>query len=240
VLIVLHQQHSSPGRVGCWFRDRGFPLDIRRPRFGESLPKTLAHHAGAVIFGGPMSANDPDDYMKIETEWIGVALKEKKPFLGICLGAQMLARHLGASVSVHPDACVEIGYKDLEATVEGRSICAWPRSFYQWHREGFELPAGSTLLARSRGAFRNQAFLFGSAAVGVQFHPEITYAQVHRWTGYNPDRLWLKGAEPRDAQVRQHVQHGARVGRWLDDFLPAWLEGDLEARCCPTPAFCVR
>jgi hypothetical protein len=57
VLIVLHQENSNPGHVGQWLVRNGFRLDIRKPRFGEPLPETLADHCGAVIFGGPMSAN---------------------------------------------------------------------------------------------------------------------------------------------------------------------------------------
>ena len=64
VLIVLHQETSTPGRVGNALRALGHPLDIRRPRFGDPLPDTLDRHAGAVIFGGPMSANDPDPFVR--------------------------------------------------------------------------------------------------------------------------------------------------------------------------------
>ncbi len=95
VLIILHQESSTPGRVGNALRALGYALDIRRPRFGDSLPATMDGHSGAVIFGGPMSANDGDDYISREIDWIGVPLRENRPFLGICLGAQMLARHLG-------------------------------------------------------------------------------------------------------------------------------------------------
>ncbi len=102
VLIVLHQETSTPGRVGNALRALGHPLDIRRPRFGDPLPETLEGHAGAVIFGGPMSANDPDDYVRREIDWIAVPLREQRPFLGICLGAQMLAMQLGARVAPHP------------------------------------------------------------------------------------------------------------------------------------------
>src|SRR5271156_491000 len=101
VLIVLHQESSTPGRVGNVLRALGHPLDIRRPRFGDVLPETLDEHAGAVIFGGPMSANDGDDYVRREIDWIEVPLREQRPFLGICLGAQMLAMHLGARVAPH-------------------------------------------------------------------------------------------------------------------------------------------
>ncbi len=223
VVIVLHQPQSSPGHVGQWLVRNGYRLDIRRPRFGDALPETLENHAGAVIFGGPMSANDSDDYIKVETDWIGVALKENQPFLGICLGAQMLARHLGASVDLHPKDHVEIGYRPIEATSAARRICEWPETVYQWHKEGFEVPHGGCLLARAEGPFENQAFAFGEAACGVQFHPEITLAQVHRWTGYNPDRLELPGARPREEQIAAHYRHAPRVHRWLDVFMTTWL-----------------
>jgi GMP synthase (glutamine-hydrolysing) len=83
VLIVLHQEASVPGRIGNALRSLGYPLDIRRPRFGDALPETLVEHAGAVIFGGPMSANDPDDYVRREIDWIAVPLLEQRPFIGI-------------------------------------------------------------------------------------------------------------------------------------------------------------
>lgn len=223
VLIILHQEHSNPGHVGQWFRRNGHMLDIRRPRFGCPLPATLENHCGAVIFGGPMSANDTDDFIKAETDWIGVALKEKRPFLGICLGAQMLARHLGARVYTHPENEVEIGYYKLNTTDAGRARGPWPDYVYQWHREGFDLASGSELLASSDGAFPSQAFSYGPGAVGVQFHPEITHAQVHRWTGYNLHKLSAKGARPQSEHLSNHVLHGPRVHSWLDRFLSSWV-----------------
>src|SRR5688572_10159044 len=96
VLIVLHQETSTPGRVGNALRALGQPRDIRRPQSGDALPDTLDQHAGAVIFGGPMSANASDDYVRREIDWIEVPLREQRQFLGICLGAQMLAKQLGA------------------------------------------------------------------------------------------------------------------------------------------------
>jgi GMP synthase (glutamine-hydrolysing) len=68
LLVVLHQENSTPGRVGNALQVLGYGLDIRRPRFGDVLPETLDDHAGAVIFGGPMSVNDADDYIRREIE----------------------------------------------------------------------------------------------------------------------------------------------------------------------------
>src|SRR5690606_31468966 len=223
VLVILHQLHSNPGHVGHWLRMRGYTLDIRRPRFGDPLPETLEHHAGAIIFGGPMSANDPDDYIRLETEWIGVALKERKPFLGICLGAQMLARQLGARVYEHPEQRVEIGYHPIRPTPHARNFGNWPGRVYQWHREGFDRPRGATVLATADGPFENQAVIYGETAVGVQFHPEITYAMVKRWSGSHPQRLALPGAQDRPSQLSDHLAHGPNVRRWLDTFMPRWL-----------------
>lgn len=110
ILLILHQEHSSPGRVGQTLAKLGYPLDIRRPRFGDPLPETMEEHAGAAIFGGPQSANDNEEFVQREIDWIRVPLRDKKPYLGICLGAQMMARQLGARVYPHPQGHAEVGY----------------------------------------------------------------------------------------------------------------------------------
>jgi GMP synthase (glutamine-hydrolysing) len=222
VLLVLHQQHSNPGHVGQWFRLHGHDLDIRRHFDGQPLPDTLEQHCGAVIFGGPQSANDRHDYIRREIDWIGVALKERKPFLGICLGAQLLAHHLGARVDHCPHGSVEVGYHTIHPTDAGRRL-GLPTRVYQWHREGFDLPAGATLLAGANGAYPNQAFRLGPA-FGVQFHPEIMHIQVNRWSGSSPIRLMMRGARPRQEHIEGHLTEAPKVHRWLDSFLGLWVE----------------
>lgn len=220
VLLIVHQHASSPGNVGNWFRANGFPLDIRRPRFGDPLPETLAEYSGAVIFGGPQSANDNDDFIRRETEWISVALKEDKPFLGICLGAQMLALHLGSGVCAHPDGFVEHGYYPISPTPEGAAMMDWPACVYQWHREGFRVPAGSALLAQSK-LFGEQAFRYGSA-FGLQFHPEITHMMMNRWVTRSGYRLVMPGAKPGAMHHQDHMQYGPGQRQWLGRFLAQW------------------
>ena len=222
VLIVLHQEMSTPGRIGNALRALGHPMDIRRPRFGDPLPETLEHHAGAVMFGGPMSANDSEDYIRREIDWLAVPLKEQKPFFGICLGAQMLAKHLGARVSAHPEGRAQIGYYAVRPTAAGLALCdQWPDQVYHWHREGFELPAGCELLAEGDD-FPIEAFRSGSC-FGVQFHPDVTTAMIHRWTTRGHERLALPGARPRHDHFTWRAVHDVSERAWLKAFLDRWL-----------------
>jgi GMP synthase (glutamine-hydrolysing) len=230
VLLVLHQEHSTPGRVGNLLRQRGVRLDIRRPRCGDPLPKTLNGHAGAIVFGGPMSANDQDIVVGQEIDWLSVPLAEQKPFLGICLGAQMLARHLGAPVYFHPQGKVEIGYYPIRPTALGRTLIAhWPDHVYQWHREGFELPAGADLLAEG-DIFAIQAFRYGRTAFAIQFHAEVTHAMMCRWTTRGHARMEMPGAKQRAAHFADRPVYDLAIRTWLADFLDHWIALDDRAR----------
>jgi GMP synthase (glutamine-hydrolysing) len=223
VLAVLHQEHSTPGRIGHYLAKLGVPLDVRRPRFGDPLPDTLDQHAGAVIFGGPQSANDIDDFICREIDWIGVPLAEKRPFLGICLGAQMLAKHLGARVAYHPEGKAEIGYYPLRVTEQAHAVCGnWPDYVYQWHREGFELPHGADLLAEG-DIFRVQAMRYGAAAYAIQFHAEVTHAMMCRWTTRGHARMDMPGAKQRAAHFAERPIYDHAIRTWLATFLECWV-----------------
>src|ERR1700712_2938279 len=219
ILIVLHQERSSPGSVGQMLLQKGYDLDIRRPVLGDLLPSTLDDHGGAVIFGGPMSANDSEPYVKSEIGWLDVPLKEGRPFLGICLGAQMLVRHLGGKVQARDDEQAEIGWYPLHPTEKGRLLMRWPPMVYQFHREGFDLPHGAELLAKG-DAYPNQAFRYGANAWGLQFHAELTRVMMQRWVVHGAHRFILPNAQ----QGREHLE-----GRMLfDEALKSWLSEFLD------------
>lgn len=222
ILIVLHQETSTPGRVGIMLQQMGYALDIRRPPLGHPLPATLSDHAGAVIFGGPMSANDADEFVKREIDWIGVPLKENKPFFGICLGAQMLAKHLGGEVRPNEREFAEIGYYPLRPTEDGARLMDWPAMIYQWHREGFSLPAGAQLLATGE-EYPHQAMRVGENCYGVQFHAELTFAMVNRWTTRGAHRFELNGAQHRRQHIDGRYLHDGAVRKWLAEFLELWI-----------------
>jgi GMP synthase (glutamine-hydrolysing) len=223
ILAVLHQAHSVTGRVGQVLHNLGYSIDICRPACGDALPETLEAHDGAVVFGGPMSANDSDEFVCREIDWMAVPLEERKPLLGICLGAQMLARQLGAKVFCHVNGEVEVGYYPVQPTEAGLAIAPnWPSRMYQWHREGFDLPPGADLLAEGE-TFPVQAFRYGPAAYGIQFHPEVTHAMMCRWTVRGAARLSLPGAKPRAAHFADRAAYDWSIRSWLAAFMQTWL-----------------
>ncbi|THD49002.1 MAG: glutamine amidotransferase [Bradyrhizobium sp.] len=223
--MILHQGHSTPGRLGESLKRRGFDLDCRRPSLGDPLPATLTDHAGVVVFGGPMCANDEFDWIRREIDWMAVPLREGRPILGLCLGAQLLARHLGARVFTFSDRRGEVGYCELNPAPEADRLCVapFPRHVYQWHFDGFDLPHGARLLASAESDFPNQAFAFGPNAIGLQFHPEVTYSMMCRWTVLGAEKLERPGAQPRERHLEGWFRYDRAVAEWVDALLPAWL-----------------
>lgn len=223
VLLIVHQEHSDPGRVGQRLAQMGYELDLRRPCMGHDLPETMDDHVGTVVFGGPMSANDEHlPFIRAELDWLPLAVTSGKPYLGICLGAQLLSRAGGGTVAPHPDGLVEIGYFPVQATEHGRPLFPDEGHFLQWHREGYALPNGAARLAQGT-LFAEQAFRYDDHAYGIQFHPEVTLPMMERWTIRGAERLTLPGAQSREQILAGWQRHDAAVDRWLDGFLAHWL-----------------
>jgi GMP synthase (glutamine-hydrolysing) len=221
ILTIVHQEHSATGRVGELLIARGFALDRCCPSLGEPLPGSLEGHDGVVIFGGPMSANDEHlDGIRSELAWLPTALESGRPVVGICLGAQLIARALGARVGPRPDGLVEMGYYEVRPSRAGRSYFDGPTVFYQWHSESFELPRGSVHLAESDNCC-NQAFRYDHQVFGLEFHPEMTRAMVDRWSSSSDGapKLSRPGAQPREAHLEGYERYAAGSDRWLARFL---------------------
>ena len=225
-LLILHQARSRPGELGTKLFKRGYSLDIRRPALGEKLPETMNDHDLAIIFGGPMSVNDLNlDFIKYEIEWINVVLKSKKPFLGICLGAQMLIKNLGGIVKHNNEKSSKIGFFDIEPTPAGIDLFNDQKTFFYWHNEGFTLPSCCKLLAEGQ-EFKNQAFQC-NASYGIQFHPEVNFQLHFLWlyyvSLYAPKKLMVNGSQNIVKQIKLRVKHNRNISLWLDHFLDNYL-----------------
>ncbi|MEH6474699.1 MAG: gamma-glutamyl-gamma-aminobutyrate hydrolase family protein [Sneathiella sp.] len=224
ILLILHQAKSDPGRVGEVLRSLGYELDIRIPAIGHDLPKDPTEHHGAVIFGGPMSANDDhENYIRQETAYVERAISAEIPYLGICLGAQIMAKCLGGGVTRHPEGLMEIGYYKIEPTLAGTAYFDKHLHAYQWHKEGFDLPKDCTLLA-SGDSFPNQAYRHGKFAYGIQFHPEVTEAMNRKWLHKASHMLSEPGAQDAVSQLQSRLLHDREMNDWTWRFLRHWTE----------------
>lgn len=224
LLLVMQAQDASAGRCGRKLRESGYQLEFCYPQSGESLPTGMDGYAGAVVFGGPMSANDDGKLpgIRAQLDWIPQALASGQPFLGICLGAQLLARALGATVQPHPAGLAEIGYFPVNPTPAGQTMFDAPLHVYHWHHEGFELPAGADLLATGE-RFPHQAYRYGANAFGVQFHPEVNQRILEAWLVEGAKELDAPGAQSAAVQRDHHARHDAVLDRWFEGFLDVWL-----------------
>lgn len=225
-LIIVHQEHSSPGRVGEMLVARGYRLDRRCPNLGDPLPQDVSRYDAMVVFGGPQSAMDCHlPGIRAELDWLERhALPGSTPLLGICLGAQQIARVLGAKVGLRGDGLVEIGYKPIRATPHAPDFVPEDARFYQWHSETFEIPRDALHLAENDD-FRGQAFRWGGHAWALEFHPEMTREMIDRWctSQRGLQKLCLPGAQSHAEQITDFECHAAHTDRWLAAFIDRHL-----------------
>jgi len=224
-LFILHQKTSEAGDIANKLKIRGFNFEIRRPSLGDSLPTNLNNYSAIVVFGGPMSANDNNEFMNKEIDWIGQVLQSEVPFLGICLGAQILVKYLGCKVEKNPNEISEIGFYKIQPTENGIKMFQSQDVFYQFHTEGFELPSGCELLAKG-DIFTNQAFRYKNC-YGLQFHPEVNIYLHLKWLFLvlikKPHILFKKGAQNIFYQLWLRIKYNSSISRWLDNFLDNYL-----------------
>ena len=225
VLFILHQKTSVSGDVGKKFKQRGFVAEIVRPPLGDTLPNDLSKYSAVVIFGGPMSVNDDEEFIKNEIKWMKNVVNSKIPFLGICLGAQILAKYLGCEVVKNKNDLAEIGFFEIKPVGEGDQIFKNQNIFYQFHTEGFELPTTCQLLAKG-DIFKNQAFKYENC-YALQFHPEVNFLVHLRWLFLvllkKPKILFQKGSQNLFKQLKLRFKYNKSISLWLDSFLDNYL-----------------
>jgi GMP synthase (glutamine-hydrolysing) len=179
LLAIQHVPWETPHRILDVCGD--LHVHTAKPLTGQALPDH-DEVAGAVVMGGPMNVDDTSGHPELasEREWLEGALERDMPLLGICLGAQLLARALGAEVRMGEQP--ELGYAPVEILDSDDPIVgglAPSTTVLHWHGDVFDLPEGAQHLARSERA-EVQAFRHGNAW-GVLFHPESDFALLEAW-----------------------------------------------------------
>ena len=191
-MLCVH--HEAPLRGGIYdtvIPDAGHEVVRWAPFSGELAPKSSDVEA-IVVFGGAVhpDADGTDPWLADVVTFIRRALDEQVPLLGLCLGAQLIARATGAWVG--PADTSEVGWYRVEPNEAGLAdpvvgALAGPVYGFEWHHYTYEIPSDATELARSSRA--TQAFRLGDRTWGVQFHPEVTREMVYEWSGLAPDQI---------------------------------------------------
>lgn len=185
ILVFQHVPFEPLGTLDPVLRQAR--LRVRYVNFSRDplARPSLDSYAGLIVLGGPMNVDQIDEYPNLatEVELLREANERGMQILGICLGAQLLAKALGASVS--PVTETEIGWYDLHLTTAGMqdellSEFARVQPIFQWHSDGFDLPANTIQLASSERC-PNQAFRYRDHAYGFQFHLEVNQPLIERW-----------------------------------------------------------
>jgi len=172
---LQHAPFEGLGSIEAWLKSVGFTITCTRLFEKAALPHLEAIDM-LIVMGGPMSVNDEIEFPWLvrEKRFIRSVVEVGKPVLGVCLGAQLIASAMGARV--FPNSVKEIGWFPIQGVPSSdMSTFRFPSSVevFHWHGETFDLPAGASLLAKSK-ACRNQAFQLGRSVMGLQFHLETT------------------------------------------------------------------
>ncbi len=200
-LIFQHVSFEGPGALTGAITAAGHAIEIVRLDLGEPIPDPgrLEAMAGLVVLGGPMGVHDGErhPWLAPERAVITSAVAAGVPVLGICLGAQQLAAALGAEV--RPGSAPEVGMGEVHLTKEANGDPVFgpavsPLPCLHWHSDTFDLPEGATLLAQNE-AYPNQAFVFGEAAYGLQFHVEVTASLVAHWGPHLPPGVFVRAPD---------------------------------------------
>jgi len=216
ILSIVHGGNVREGIFADPVRARGHELVEWRPAAGTPSPRPPEEYGAVLVFGGAMHADQEAQHpwLREEDTLMRQLIDAGTPVLGICLGAQLLAKAAGAHVG--PLHEPEIGWFPTELTETGERdpvLGRLPRAFdaFQWHWYGFDVPAGAEELARSEVG--PQAFRLGDSAWAVQFHPEVTLPQVEGWID-DPDDP-CPDPEGLRAETRARIAEWNELGRTL-------------------------
>jgi GMP synthase (glutamine-hydrolysing) len=184
LLFIQHEAEDPPGSVADVVGHYAVPYDVVQVEH-EPLPAP-DHYAAIIALGGAQHVYEEEKYpyLTAEKDLLRTCVARDIPYLGICLGGQLLASALGGLVKKH--TTTEIGFYDIPLTQAGLADPLYKgfpgyHKVFHWHEDTFDLPSNSTLIA-SNAHTTNQAFRYGRRAYGLQYHIEVTLEIINLWS----------------------------------------------------------
>ena len=198
VLILQHQLPENAAYLTTWLQRHGILHQVINAGAGEAFPASIEPYSALAVMGGGMSSNDPLLSNRQAEILILQAIHRDRPVIGHCLGAQLMARALGATVQASPQP--EIGWQPIEYA-DHPLVAEWfgaapTATVIQWHYESFGIPDGAVKLAGSP-ACPNQAWAYGPH-LAMQFHIEINEAKIDSWVSED-DAKWAAARQQYDS-----------------------------------------
>ena len=210
-MVLQHLDIEPPARIADCLRKQGHTFTTVHIDREEAIAESLTGYAGMIVMGGPMSVNDISPFIKKEMDLLQQAIAQDFPVLGICLGAQMLAKAAGAEILPSPER--ELGWYPVFPTPDSETDALFSPlpveglNVFQWHGETFSLPEHSVSLASCPNV-PNQAFRLGSCQYGLQFHIEVDETIIRQWIDAGEsERNHLRGNGIRNilAEIPRHM-----------------------------------
>jgi len=225
-VALRHVAHEDLGILAQVLPDVGFAVSYRDSQRADLSDPTIAAADLLILLGGPFGAYETDTYPFLARE-IGILERRfalGRPMLGICLGAQLMAKALGARV--YPGPVKEVGWGPIDLTAEGRASALRPLSetgavVLHWHGDTFDLPDGATRLAANAN-YQNQAFSYDDRALALQFHLEADGAALEKWYTGNAGDL-AAAQMPAEALRAQTMRISQAVRMRGAKIFAAWL-----------------
>jgi GMP synthase (glutamine-hydrolysing) len=230
LLVLQHVAHELLGTLNPMLKRAGFRIRyVNFARHPDAQP-SLDGYDGLIVLGGPMSVNDSNrlPHLVTELKLIEEAMRRELPILGICLGAQLIAKTLGAAVYRNPEK--EIGWYDVSPTTDASgdpllTPLQKTETIFQWHGETFDMPNGTRHLAFS-SLCANQAFRYGTKVYGFQFHMEVDEPMIHRWLKVPENQkeiAALRGDHHIEQIYCETSQHMPRLGEISERVFSAFI-----------------
>lgn len=217
VLAVIHGEKVRAGVFADAIAERGDTLEEWSLAWGTPPPRPLDDYGAVLVFGGAMHADQDEHHpwLRLENLILQRLIHLQAPVMGICLGAQLIAKAVHADVG--PASQPEIGWYPVELTEEAQDdpvLSGLPQQFeaFQWHYYTYGVPSGGVELARND--LCTQAFRLGERVWGIQFHAEVTEEQIRGWVDEDEREVPI-GGEALLAQTRERIDDWNELGRGL-------------------------